>query len=527
MPNIKDYNVKQDKTPDNQKTNSIEVKAADIIRGCMVQCGLPAELVDKPFCEIAKYRDENGKTGVSIIGDAWNLAIQSRGLNNANHPINDRDLSSILLDLASMSSGSGLFDTQLQNIMAGFDKYGKAMLMPNIEMSGLTFFTRPRLCLQSSNLRNNPIMSPLDTRNPNSVAFAIRALLDTNLANRYGKNCEAYTKAIDNCPLINKESPWLIPLSNALTSLGGLPDYDLTTENTTGGYFSESQKYAIGADNFSTAGYSISCEFREFPGGILSALFFYWLEYIRCVVRGDMMAYPDDIDGQIINYTISIYTFNMDPSMQYITKWAKCTGCFPKSLNIGSVLNKNSREAVSSSAQNISVSFECNKVEYMNPDSLMDFNTLATRYCRNINKYYDEKEGKWKSAHTDATIGSMPSGLARPAIPDSPFANFCGLPFIVSDPNGYRLLFRQSDHDLYSNPIVRKLIACDIARTAREWTIPGGKNAYALYQKYNYNDFWENDMANAVIGAANPFSFDQVINSIKDGTFLDSTNKTT
>ena len=49
MPNIKDYNVKQDKTPDNQKTNSIEVKAADIIRGCMVQCGLPAELVDKPF----------------------------------------------------------------------------------------------------------------------------------------------------------------------------------------------------------------------------------------------------------------------------------------------------------------------------------------------------------------------------------------------------------------------------------------------------------------------------------------------
>ena len=156
----------------------------------------------------------------------------------------------------------------------------------------------------------------------------------------------------------------------------------------------------------------------------------------------------------------------------------------------------------------------------MKPECLLDFNTLAARYCPDINSLL-----KGGEVETDINNGQTPKGMIRPAIPDSPFANFCGLPFIVSDPNGYRLLFRESKKDLYANPIVRKLIACDVARLEQEWAVPGGESNYTLYQKYDYNDFYENDVNAVKNGSAdgsvkiNPFSFDNIVKSIQDGTF--------
>lgn len=497
--------------------NLEDTEAQKLIRAFLPD-SIPSDVRNRPFYEIANYKDDTGNNiGVSAIGDAWDAARQYLA---SQAPINS-NLSKVLLDLASLSSGSGTFDNQIQNFMIGFDKYGKSMVMPNIEFSGLTFFTRPRLCLQSSNLRSNPNMVPLDTTNPESIAFAIRYLLDTNLTNASSRNKGRLEAAVKNSPLVNPECPWFIPLSNALTSLSGLPDYELDSESTNGGFFGEAQSYVTGANNFSNGAYSIQCTFRELPGSIIFAIFYYWLEYMRSVVRGDMLAYPDDIDGQIMNYTISIYCFNMDPSMRYITRWAKCTGCFPTNLNTGSIFAKNVSEGISKEAQNVSITFKCNKVEYMKPECLLDFNTLANRYCPEISLSNDNK-----TVSTDNVMGIPLTNLRRPAIPESPFANFCGLPFIVSDPQGYRLVYRQSKRDLFANPVIRKLIAYDIARTERIWEHGSRDSNYTLYQKYDYNDFYQNEVEKMKT-LVNGVSFDQIVESIKDGTFAplnDSSN---
>ena len=470
---------------------------------------IPGDMRNRPFYEIAKYKDNTGNNiGVSAIGDAWAKARQYL----MSQSQIDSKLNKVLLDIASLSSGSGPSDSQIQNFMIGLDKYGKSMVMPNIEMSGLTFFTRPRLCLQSSNLKGNPNMTALNTAYPESIAFAIRYLLDTNLTYADTKNRSNLQAAAENSPLINPESPWFTPLSNALTSLSGLPNYDLSAEQTAGGFFGEAQSYVTGFNDFSGGGYNVQCTFRELPGSIIFAIFYYWLEYMRSVVRGDMLAYPDDIDGLIMNYTISIYCFNMDPSMRYITRWAKCTGCFPVSLNTGDVFSKNTESGVVREAQTVSVSFRCNRVEYMKPDCLLDFNTLAVRYCPEI--------GLNLNAEMDSTYvkdGKPISGLVRPAIPETPFSNFCGLPFIVADPQGYRLLYRQSKRDLFANPIIRNLIAYDVARTEHAWNTDI-QNKYSLYQKYDYNDFYKNDVEK-MKSLANQVSFDQIVESIKDGSF--------
>ena len=505
-----------------QLATPTELSAFNIIRQNLPDY-IPSALKTKPFYEIARYKNERGENvGVEALKQAW-LTAHSFIENNPLFSSDDgQKIRKIIIDLASLSSGSGLANNQITSFMTGFDKYGKSMLMPNIEMPGLTFFSRPRLCLQSSNLRNNPVMAPLDTDNPESMAFAIRALLDTNLANQDGTNCVKYTNAIENSPLLNPESPWFIPLTNSLVSISGFPDFDLQIESTEGGYFAEQQKYAIGADNFNR-GTSLNVTFREMPGGVISAIFFYWLEYIRCVTRGDMLAYPDDIDGQILNYTVSIYSFNMDPSMQYITRWVKCTGCFPKSLTLGQFMNKSAGNYTQEEVRQITINFEVNKVEYMKPYCLLDFNTLAKRYCPVIDTLPDGKV----FLDTEGT-GVPPSGLNRSTIPDSPFANFCGLPYIVSDQNGYRLVYRESDYGLFADPVIRQLIACDIARNEIEWSFDGTRS-YSLYQQYDYADFYRKRVVPMKAAAANGYSpvtnFDKLVTDIQNGTFLDNVAK--
>lgn len=487
---------------------------------------IPESMRSKSFAEIASLKNEQGENiGIRALHDAWDTSQARVSTANPLNTSEGQQLRKLIIDLASLSSGSGMYDSQLQDFMIGFDRYGKTMVMPHLEMKGPTFISRPRLCLQSSNLRNVPIMAPLDTSNAFSTAFAIRALLDSNLDNPNYKRSQEYSIALAKCPLINKESPWITPFSNALLNISGFPDYELQAEATEGGWFSEQQQYAIGANDFNQGG-TVQCSFREIPGGIISAILFYWLEYMRCVTRGEMLAYGDDIDGQILNYTVSIYSFNMDPSQQYITRWVKCTGCFPVRLSIGTFLNKSRDNYALDSTRTVDTTFIVNKFEYMNPLSLNDFNLLAMKYCPDINMATSGQNSYERSRNMRFSefTGNPPKDLVRAAIPDSPFANFCGLPYIVSDPNGYRLMYRETAKSIYEDPVIRKLIATDIARTEMEW-MNNGRSTYSLYQQYDYDDFYKRNVHDAWrngIAGANIMSFDKIVEEIKNGTFIKS-----
>ena len=456
--------------------------------GGYIKAFLPKNLQGRSYADVLRYRGSDGSTGLDLIQAAWAKGV-SVAHNILHGSAEANAFRKAVIDLATMSAGGGMFDYQLQNFMAGFDKYHASRIQPYIELAGPTFITRPRLCLQSSNLRNNEAMLPLDTYDPSSVAFAIRWLLDSNLCNPVYSHYSEYSQAAQSCPLINQESPWMTPLCNALTGISGFPDFSLQTERTDGGYFSEAQEFATGQDDFSRGGYNINCSFRELPGGIIFSIFYYWLEYIRCVTRNIMLAYPDDIDGQIMNYTVSIYTFNLDPSQRYITKWAKCTGCFPTTLNWSSVMEKSENQYFQEASAKLSMPFICNKVEYMRPAILSDFNLLAMQYCPKINQYTG---GTY--AYQNLSTGDFvrDENLARESIPDTAFSNFCGLPFIVSDPYGFRLVYRATEKDMYSDPLVQKLIAYDVSRTERIWSgsSASAKGRFTDFMNREYKEFY-------------------------------------
>lgn len=296
---------------------------------------------------------------------------------------------------ASISMGQGSVNNYLQTALSRLDRFGTMMMPLNHELSGMTFITRPNLNLSSSNIRMDAVLSTLDTLVPRSIPFMMRALLDTTLSSTHVSNApgikadsrersEFLTK-VDQCPIFNPRSPFLTPLCNCLTDISGYSDLIVETETTAGGFYSEDMTYAKGSDllNKST---ELTLGFRDIQGGIVMALLYIWDLYIALQCKGEVMAYADDIYAQRLNYTVSIYRFTFDATREIITGWSKATGCYPKAVPIGARFNINQGEVYSSSAAKFTVPFVVNKIEYMNPEILKDFNTLVSRYWPGITK---------------------------------------------------------------------------------------------------------------------------------------------
>ena len=417
--------------------------------------------------------------------------------NNDQYNLSTEDRERIL-NIMWLSSGLGGYHNQLQTFMTSLNRFGGLNVTPSTEHVGLTFITRPRLCLQSSNIRNNRILTTLDTLNNRTMAFAIRNLLDSNFG---FANNGLYGKQVYSSPIFDVQNPFLVPLCNALISFSGSPDIDLESTTTDGGYMSEAQSFAIGGSNLQRGNYNLTLNFQEVAHNPVMAILYYWIEYIRCVTRGSLLAYADDIDNQRLNYTVSIYRFLLDPTHRYITKYAKYTGCYPTGLPIGSAFNFSQGDVEVQASKQLSITFNCNKVEYMDYAILMDFNTLMRRYCPIINKgtkrelrtrqiphyytrkeyrtsyYYDRADSSWRRhtyqvevqhtwyesrqyvEYTDVEYvptddnGAPNEGYALkcPTLPIEALANFRGLPYIVSDRNGFRLEFRQHPSPAFDN----------------------------------------------------------------------------
>lgn len=337
-----------------------------------------------------------------------------------------------LLDLLFRYTAAGNFGNQEELFFSRTDRFGNSLLTPNVEHSGITFFTRPKLPLTVGNLAQCPTLASFNTLNPMSRAFAIRCWLDTHFTgNNPGteRNESAivnrhYQEAISNCPYFDQMSSFLIPLGNACVSQSGWPDPFIQTFTTNGGFFCEDQTFPIGSDRLRKT-YDIQFTFREGPGAPILALLYTWYEVMACLTEGTMIAYAEDINAQRMCYTCSIYRFLLDPSKTHITHYAKATGCFPKAPPLGALFNQSKGEINIQAANEISIPFVCNKVEYDDPRILLDFNFLVTKYCPEISLY--------------------------PVLKPEPYNNFKGYPFVISTAKGLELAFREPPIRAYTD----------------------------------------------------------------------------
>lgn len=333
-----------------------------------------------------------------------------------------------LLNEANRLAGRGGFNNTLQTFLCRLDRYGTATPPVNTLCSGYTFITRPRLNLTSPNIKQNSIMSTLISNNPQSISFVIRALLDSCMSTNFtltkvaNSSFQPFTdettdfcaKAQYNSYLFDAKNPFLVPLCNGLKSISGFPDLTLESETTEGDFFGSDFSYVKGGDMMKRSG-ELNLSFTDVQGSVILTIFYYWCLYIALQAQGVLMAYPDDIYEQRLNYTVSIYRFVTDPTRKYIRWWAKATGCYPKSVPVGALFNANEHDAILSSAMNFSIPFTYGKIEVNEPGILMDFNTLMERYTHD--------EIKEPNKFTD---------FDRTPLSGNPGYNFIGLPYIIT-----------------------------------------------------------------------------------------------
>lgn len=275
--------------------------------------------------------------------------------------------------------GSSKFST-FQNAMYGIDSTRNTLYMPEMENHGFTFITRPKLNLSTASLLTDRVLSLLNSNDPQSIAFAIRAMLDTKF-----KSLESIS--VSNSQFFNPLNPFISILSNRLLTLNGWPDPTLDVETSEGGFFSESITYPKGHDQLSR-NYDLSASFSDIQGSVIFILFLIWVRWISLATIGRTVAYIEDIEARRMCFTCSIYRFVMDPSRKYITKWSKATGCFPRSVPAGAYFNYDANANNVDISMNLSIPFTvAGKIEVMDPIILKEFNMLMEKYVANISSF--------------------------------------------------------------------------------------------------------------------------------------------
>ena len=312
-----------------------------------------------------------------------------------------------LKDAAAMAAGRGSAFRTWGTYLTRFDRLGTFPFQVNRMYRGMTFITRPKLNLSTRSLKQDDTMQMLNNANPYSFQMAIRSWLDT----KFSKDQDALTR---NCPYFNKFSAFNIPLMNSLTAISGWPDTVIESYTTRGGYFSEDQTIAVGStDGRQTTNLTLTC--RDYQGGFVMAMLFYYLRSLYLQSSGISTVYPEDIDAYRLNYTFSIYRFLLDPYRKSIPYWAKATGCWFSGLPTGDLFNFSIDDEYIPTSREFSFPVVANRVEYMNPQILTDFVTVASRYGGSYLK--DRSEGK-----------ALPDGYVE--VPYGASQNFVGMPTI-------------------------------------------------------------------------------------------------
>ena len=213
------------------------------------------------------------------------------------------------------------------------------------------FFTAPRLNLVDGNINRDSFFSYLKSVKPK--------LLET--------------LNFSNLNAISSGKPFIPILSNRFMGIS-IPDTQTTMKEFHETFYGYKQHLPVGTVN-SIAGGEIAVDFEENKNIDIIHLIKAWSEYIEGVTRGYMYPSDDAKSKRYIDYTSSIYYFLLDFDGETVLHYSKYTGCFP--INVPyDIFSQNVGEDVD--VPHVSVNFAYSYKEDMNPDTLVDFNTVST-----------------------------------------------------------------------------------------------------------------------------------------------------
>jgi len=121
-----------------------------------------------------------------------------------------------------------------------------------------------------------------------------------------------------------------------------------------------------------------SINYRETNGLHVLKLHKLWVDYIHGVQMGTFIPSFDTIENRELDFTCSVYHFNLKPDGKTIQYWSKYTGVFPTAIPYSSLdFQEGEHEIV-----NFDVPYVYNYKEDMNPINLYEFNANVSSQHR-------------------------------------------------------------------------------------------------------------------------------------------------
>lgn len=304
------------------------------------------------------------------FGSLINLGMSTQDINDAVNSL-----------LSGTPSGSLSWGDALRDTLYGVNQQLITPALPiNRDTNGLTFFVRPMINLSSDNLRLFRMLSPLSTRNQNSIARVIRAYLDP---------MQVSLGLGEGSVLVDNNQAFIPLLSNTLVSMSGWPDNEVPTYTTPAGLYRETWTIADGmAREFGP--FDITCNFRNIKGDPITYLFLIWVHYMSAVFEGLIWPYSKFVIDNSIDYTSRIYRFTMDETQRRITKVA-CSGVsIPTAVPIGSAFDFDEESHINGNTHQLSVRFACTGAIYMDEIIFKYFNNTVVFFNTDMHDLYRE-----------------------------------------------------------------------------------------------------------------------------------------
>lgn len=274
----------------------------------------------------------------------------------------------ITLDELFSLTPVGPLSTAIGDNLFGINHVQTSSPIPiNKDHHGFVFFTRPQLNMQSENIRNVRIFTPLLTQLPTSYQRTIRCLLDPRLQIGYA-GLPAYM-----CPFVDKEQAFFPVLTNHIKTISGWPDIEVPTYTNKEGQYKEGYSMVDGiTKNFTT--YDLTATFRNSRGNLILSLFSYWAHYMANVFEGLLMPYPDFIVDNMIDYNTRIYRIILDETKTKVQHIASTGASFPTAVSLGGIFDFDNTKPYNESNAEFSIPFRCMGASYNDDINVYTFN---------------------------------------------------------------------------------------------------------------------------------------------------------
>lgn len=215
------------------------------------------------------------------------------------------------------------------------------------------FFTSPKMNLVTENIKRDGFLMYLNQVKPDLLS----------------------SLSYSNVNSLSSGRPFIPILSNRFKGLS-LVDTQTTMKEFHETFYGYKQHLPVGNVN-SIAGGEISVEFEENKNIDIIHLIKAWSEYIEGVTRGYFFPSDEAKTKRYIDYTSSIYYFLLDFDGETILHYSKYTGCFPINIPYDIFSQK---VGESPDVPEPSINFAYSYKEDLNPDILIDLNSISTMH---------------------------------------------------------------------------------------------------------------------------------------------------